>query len=127
MSQFPGRTQLPRLIERAGDELDRHEYNERDNHKIYNELQEHAANSGLAARQAISEAVYLSRHARLRSSRLFDTCFEMGDGDQVVTYLVEQSRSNPTLHAAIAEDFRGIFPEKWLATAAKTTAQRTLL
>ena len=34
-------------------------------------------------------------------SRHFDTCFEMNDGDAVVTALVRRARKNPKLRAAL--------------------------
>ncbi len=35
----------------------------------------------------------------LETSRKFDGCFEMGDGDEVVMELIKRSESSPTLKA----------------------------
>lgn len=55
---------------------------------------------------------------QIRSSRHFDTCFEMYDGTAVVTALVRRSEKNEKLRAAIASQWGGEFPQKWLDTAA---------
>jgi len=52
-------------------------------------------------------------------SRSFDTCFEMSDGDTVVTALVRRCVNNPKLKAAITLQWGGTFPEGWTETAAK--------
>lgn len=53
------------------------------------------------------------------SSRAFDTCFEMYDGDLVVTALVRRCARTPFLHQAITDCWGGKFPEGWITTAAK--------
>lgn len=52
-------------------------------------------------------------------TRHFDTCFEMHDGDLVVTALVHRAQKNKKLYDAIAKQWRGTFPQQWLDTAAK--------
>lgn len=53
-------------------------------------------------------------------SRAFDTCFEMWDGDAVVTALVRRAAFHPPLHCAIAKHWwGGEFPQSWRDTAAK--------
>lgn len=51
--------------------------------------------------------------------RTFDTCFEMNDGDAVVTALVRRAKKNERLAAAIKTCWRGQEPTQWLETAAK--------
>ena len=53
------------------------------------------------------------------STRTFDGCFEMYDGDAVVTALVRRAARNPCLYAAIARQWSGTFPQGWLDTATK--------
>lgn len=54
-------------------------------------------------------------------SRHFDTCFEMADGDAVVTALQRRAAKNPRLHEAICREFRscndGHYPESWIKAA----------
>lgn len=52
-------------------------------------------------------------------TRRFDTCFEMYDGDLVVTALVRRADKNPNLRDAITRQWRGTFPQSWLDSAAK--------
>lgn len=111
---------LRRRVERAANELDTHEFDEGTNHATYNRLYSEAIAENAPFRKALAEAIYLYGNARLRGSRAFDNCFEMGDGDEIVTYLVERARANPDLHAAITRDFGGTLPDSWLRTAAKT-------
>jgi len=54
----------------------------------------------------------------VRNSRSFDTCFEMWDGDEVVTALVRRTEKNARLRKAIADSWGGTFPQSWLDTAA---------
>jgi len=58
-------------------------------------------------------------------SRAFDSCFEMFDGDAVVTALVRRASKNPKLHDAIARDWGGVFPALWEDTARKYEATPT--
>lgn len=54
--------------------------------------------------------------------RAFDTCFEMWDGDAVVTALVRKAQHDPDLKRAIARGWSATAPELppgWLETAAK--------
>lgn len=51
------------------------------------------------------------------STRHFDTCFEMYDGDVVVTALVRRCEKNHRLKAAIASQFSGTFPLSWIEVA----------
>ena len=49
-------------------------------------------------------------------SRHFDTCFEMGDGDAVVTALQRRAEKNTRLKEAIMREFNsynGGFPKSW--------------
>lgn len=55
----------------------------------------------------------------IRSSPTLDACFEMFDGDAVVTALVRRARNNPTLSAAIASQWREGFPQSWVDTEAR--------
>lgn len=55
-------------------------------------------------------------------TRHFDTCFEMHDGDAVVTALVRRARNNKALHDKIAGRWGGVFPQSWLDAAAKHEA-----
>lgn len=57
-------------------------------------------------------------------SRHFDTCFEMGDGDAVVTALIRRADKNPRLREAILREFvsRGEdYPSSWKAAAESLT------
>lgn len=105
-------------VERAARELDIHEFDEGTNHATYNRLYSEAVAENAPFRKALAEAIFLHGNALLRGSRAFDNCFEMHDGDEIVTYLVERARANPELHAAITRDFGGTFPDNWLRTAA---------
>jgi len=58
-------------------------------------------------------------------SRAFDSCFEMYDGDAVVTALVRRADKNPKLYDAIARDWGGLFPALWKDTASKYEATPT--
>lgn len=53
------------------------------------------------------------------NSRAVDSCFEMFDGDIVVTALVRRAAKNPKLHAAICKQWSGKFPQLWIETADK--------
>lgn len=56
------------------------------------------------------------------SSRSFDTCFEMGDGDLVVTALVRRAMKNPRLKEKIGRgwtDLQDGLPTRWVETAAR--------
>lgn len=54
------------------------------------------------------------------STRHFDTCFEMFDGDLVVTALVRRCEKNEKLKGAIARRWADRkFPQDWIDTAAK--------
>lgn len=59
------------------------------------------------------------------STRHFDSCFEMFDGDAVVTALVRRALKNPRLHQAIAKTFGGTFPQGWIDTASEYEAIST--
>jgi cystathionine beta-lyase family protein involved in aluminum resistance len=61
----------------------------------------------------------------IRNSRTLDSCFEMYDGDFVVTVLVRRAMKNPKLHAAIAKEWGGEFPQQWLETAEKHAHVKT--
>ena len=53
-------------------------------------------------------------------SRHFDTCFEMADGDAVVTALQRRTEKNPRLRDAIMRVFpsgAGDYPSSWKAAA----------
>ena len=58
-------------------------------------------------------------------SRTFDSCFEMNDGDAVVTALVRRANKNQKLYDAIARDWGGEFPALWKETAGKYEAVPT--
>ena len=58
-------------------------------------------------------------------SRARDTCFEMYDGDAVVTALVRRARNNDSLRNAIAKgwgDLKEGLPVSWVTTAEKYAA-----
>lgn len=55
----------------------------------------------------------------ISNSRHFDTCFEMFDGQAVVTALVRRCEKNAKLQAAVAAQWGGSFPQKWLDTASE--------
>jgi len=55
----------------------------------------------------------------ISDSRALDNCFEMFDGDLVVTALVRRAMQNRRLWDAIAAQWRGAFPESWIETAVK--------
>lgn len=88
----------------------------------YDRLSCDANGRGLAFRQHLAMACFLAGNSAMRGSRAFDNCFENNDGDQVVAFLVERARENPQLERAIAGDFSGTFPAKWLETAARVAA-----
>lgn len=56
-----------------------------------------------------------------RTSRSFDTCFEMHDGDAVVAALVRRSRSNPLLAANL---FRYLCEDSAIATEARLAGRK---
>lgn len=63
-------------------------------------------------------AAYMMRG--ITSSRALDNCFEMYDGDLVVTSLVRRAMKNRKLWEAIARQWPGaVFPQSWLDTATK--------
>lgn len=73
-------------------------------------------------RKAFGERVSYAKLCFLRGSshtRHFDTCFEMADGDAVVTSLVRKAREDNQLWRAIARDWGGTFPQNWIDTEAK--------
>lgn len=51
--------------------------------------------------------------------RCFDTCFEMNDGDAVVTALVRRSIKNQRLREAITRYWHGTFPQSWEDVASR--------
>lgn len=53
----------------------------------------------------------------ISNSRHFDTCFEMFDGEAVVTALVRRCEKNSRLKEAISRQWGGVFPAMWLETA----------
>ena len=55
----------------------------------------------------------------IRSSRHFDTCFEMNDGAAVVTALVRRAENNPRLYSAISAQWSDGFPQSWMDTAVR--------
>ena len=57
-------------------------------------------------------AAYMVRG--IRSSRSLDSCFEMNDGDLVVTALVRRAMQNRRLWDAIASQWRDGFPQAWI-------------
>ena len=84
----------------------------------YLALQDRAKSGTAQTRAAIAEAIYLEWHfENLRGSRAMDDCFEMGDGDEVVTILTKRSAMNPKLHSAICKDYGGNFPASWIKAA----------
>lgn len=101
----------------AGAELYRQEAGELEHAATYDRLAIAANTRGLEYRQNLALAIYLAGNGPMRSSRAFDNCFENNDGDQVVAFLVAQSRRNSGLERSIAQDFGGTFPAKWIATA----------
>jgi hypothetical protein len=68
-------------------------------------------------------AAYMVRG--ITNSRALDNCFEMWDGDIVVTALVRRAAKNPKLYAAIARQWRDGFPQSWIDTAAKYAHVKT--
>jgi hypothetical protein len=73
-------------------------------------------------KDAFSDRVNYAAKCFLRGTsgtRHFDTCFEMNDGDAVVTALVRRAERNAKLHAAIARQWSGTFPKSWRDTAEK--------
>lgn len=62
----------------------------------------------------------------IRSSRALDNCFEMFDGDLVVTALVRRAMQNRKLWDAIASQWREGFPQSWIDTATKYAHVPTL-
>jgi hypothetical protein len=52
-------------------------------------------------------------------TRALNSCFEMHDGDLVVSALVRRAQKNQQLHDAISKQWRGAFPQQWLDTSAK--------
>lgn len=57
--------------------------------------------AALDFRIATAARIILSGGPGERNSRTFDTCFEMGDGDQVVRALVKRSTKNDRLRDAL--------------------------
>ena len=52
-------------------------------------------------------------------SRAFDSCFEMYDGDLVVTALVRRCATDANLRRAVERDYSGMLPESWQQAAQK--------
>lgn len=79
---------------------------------------------------AFSQRVSHAAHAFVRNSgigtRHFDTCFEMHDGDAVVTALVRRSRKNEALRRGIESAWAGKFPEGWTKCAEKYASEKNL-
>ena len=113
---------LERVL-RANNELDAFDLNDELACSGYDELSVDANREGLAFRQQLAEAIYVVGNAAMRGSRAFDNCFENGDGDEVVTHLVRRSEESPALRSAIAADFGGTFPVKWLETAVRLASR----
>ena len=61
----------------------------------------------------------------ITNSRALDNCFEMWDGDLVVTALVRRSMKNRKLWETIAKQWQEGFPQSWIATATKYAHLRT--
>ena len=55
----------------------------------------------------------------ISNSRALDNCFEMFDGDLVVTALVRRAMKNRKLWEAIARQWSAGFPQSWIDTANK--------
>lgn len=68
-------------------------------------------------------ANYLARG--IVSTRALDNCFEMFDGDMVVTALTRRAMKNRKLYDAISKHWSGNFPQSWLNTASKYAALTT--
>jgi hypothetical protein len=115
-------TQATLSVRAASRTLDLHEYTT--NGDAYDRLSQRAGETDTAGRIEIATAGYLIGTAHFRSSRAFDNCFENGDGDHVVAALVERAERNPALHRAIAADFSGTFPAKWIETAGKISGRQ---
>jgi len=114
--------EIPERVLRANDELVAFDHNDRLTCPGYDELSIDSNREGLTFRQHLAEAIFLVGNAAMRGSRAFDNCFENGDGDQVVAHLVARSLENPALRSAIAADFGGIFPSKWIETAGRLSS-----
>ena len=61
----------------------------------------------------------------ITDSRALDNCFEMFDGDFVVTALVRRAMQNRKLWEAIAKQWREGFPQSWVDTANKYAHLKT--
>lgn len=111
----------------AGAELERFDNgDERASLRTYERLAAAANTRGLEYRQNLALAIYLAGTGAMKGSRAFDNCFENNDGDQVVAFLVHQARRDSRLERAIANDFGGTFPAKWLATAERVAGGEQL-
>ena len=68
-------------------------------------------------------AAYMVRG--ITNSRALDNCFEMWDGDLVVTALVRRAMKNRRLWDAIARQWSEGFPKSWLEIAARYAHLKT--
>lgn len=103
---------LCRRIRRASDDLARNEYPSSTG--PYFTLTNWSYRTNLAERIDLAHAIFVHGNSEMRGSRCFDNCFEMGDGRAVATALARRAKTDAVLHAAIARDFGGEFPQQWL-------------
>lgn len=68
-------------------------------------------------------AAYMVRG--ITNSRALDNCFEMFDGDLVVTALVRRSLKNRKLWHSIASQWSEGFPQSWISTATRYAHLKT--
>lgn len=71
----------------------------------------------LRQRVDYAEKCFLSGNA---DSRKFDACFEMRDGDLVVTHLILRARQNPALELAMQRRLSPKSYQEWLTVANQT-------
>lgn len=110
------RMSIERHVQAAAAEY--HSGNDLRAHGPYLTLQGRAKDGTAQTRAAIAAAIYLEWHfENLRGTRAMDDCFEMGDGNEVVTILTKRAAVNPKLHAAICKDYGGNFPASWIKAA----------
>lgn len=116
---------IARVID-AGAELDRYDAGDERPCPAYDRLAADANTRGLEFRQNLALAIFLAGNGAMKGSRAFDNCFENNDGDQVVAFLVVQSRRDSRLERAITADYGGTFPARWLETSERLAAANQL-
>lgn len=117
---------IVRVID-AGSECDRFDAGTARDCPRYHQLAHEANSKDVAFRQHLAWAIFLAGNGAMKGSRAFDNCFENNDGDQVVAFLVQRAREDSKMERAIAHDFGGSIPARWIETAARLASPQPCL